>query len=80
MQQKEDCPFYQTLTVQKERFDVVQQVKHAAKTELHFLGDIDYIERRFDLVKWVRDAAKRELRFLGDIDCIEKKVSPGKIG
>ena len=46
MQPKENCSFYGILTVQKERFDLVKWVKHAAKRELRFLGDIDSIERK----------------------------------
>ena len=62
MQQKENFPFQGILTVQKERFDMVNPVKHAGKRELRFLGDIDCIER-FDLLKWVKHATKTELRF-----------------
>ena len=46
MQQKENFAFQGILTVQKERFDVVKWVKNGAKRELHFLGDIDCIERK----------------------------------
>ena len=46
MQQKQNFTFYGILTVQKERFEVVKWVKHAAKGELRFLGDIDCIERK----------------------------------
>ena len=74
MQQKENLAFQGILTVQKEKFDLVQWVKHAAKRELHFLGILTVQKETFDLVKWVNHAAKRELRFLGDIDCIERKV------
>ena len=46
MQQKENCNFQGILTVQKERFDMGKWVKHAAKRELHFVGDIDCLERK----------------------------------
>ena len=46
MEQKENRPFQGILTVQKESFDLVKWVKHAAKSELRFLGDIDCIERK----------------------------------
>ena len=46
MQQKENFAFSGILTVYKERFDLVKWVKHAAKKELQFLGDLDYIERK----------------------------------
>ena len=46
MQQKEKFAFQEILIVQKERFDLVKWVKHKAKRELHFLGDIDCIERK----------------------------------
>ena len=46
MQQKENFVFQGILPVQKERFDLVKSVKHAAKKELCFLGDIDWIERK----------------------------------
>ena len=79
MQEKENLAFQEIFTVQKERFDLVKWIKHAAKRELHFLGDIDCI-KRFDVVKWVNHAAKSELHFLWDIHCIERKVGPGKMG
>ena len=44
MLEKENCTFQGILTVQKERFDLVKWVKHAAKRELRFLGDIDCTE------------------------------------
>ena len=46
MQQKENFAFQAILTVQKESFDLLKWVKHAAKRELQFLGDIDCIERK----------------------------------
>ena len=46
MQQKENFAFQGILTVQKESSDMVKWVKHAAKRELHFLRDIDCIERK----------------------------------
>ena len=46
MQQNENFAFQGLLTVQKERFDMVKWVKHAAKGELLFLGDIDCVERK----------------------------------
>ena len=62
MHQKENCTFWGTLTVQKERFDLVKWLKQEAKRELHFLGDIECIER-FDLIKWVKHEAKKEQHF-----------------
>ena len=46
MQQKENFPFQAILTVQKERFDLVKSVKHAAKRELPLLCDIGCTERK----------------------------------
>ena len=46
MQQKENFAFKGILTVQTERFDLVKWLKHEAKKELQFLGDLDYIERK----------------------------------
>ena len=80
MQQKENFAFQGRLTVQKGRFDLVQWVKHAAKTQLRFQEILTVQRERFDLVKWVNHAPKRELHFLGDIDCIERKVGPCKMG
>ena len=46
MQEKENFIFQRILTVQKESLDLVKWVKHAAKREMHLLGDIDCIERK----------------------------------
>ena len=46
MQQKENFAFLGILTLKKERFDLVKWVKHAAKRELCFLGDIHSKKRK----------------------------------
>ena len=46
MQKTENLAFQGILTGQKERFDLVKSVKHAAKRQFRFLGDIDHIERK----------------------------------
>ena len=59
MQQKENCSFQGILPVQKERFDLVKWVNHAAKRELHFLGDIDYIEKKVRPGKMEKACSKK---------------------
>ena len=46
MQEKENFTFQGILTAQEKTIDMLQWVKHAAKKELHVLGDIDCIERK----------------------------------
>ena len=46
MQENKNFRFDGIFTVQKERFDLVKWVKHASKKGLHFLGNLDYIERK----------------------------------
>ena len=46
MHQKENWTFQGILAVQKERCDLVKWVKHATKSELRFLGDIDRIQKK----------------------------------
>ena len=59
MQQKENFAFERIFTVKKERFHQVKWVKHAAKRELHFLGNIDCIERKVGPGKMGKACSKK---------------------
>ena len=63
MQQKEDSLFTGHSLYRKKGLTWYNGLIMQQKKELHFLEDIDYIERRFDLLKLVKHEAKRELPF-----------------
>ena len=59
MHQKENWTFQGILAVQKERCDLVKWVKHATKSELRFLGDIDRIQKKVSPGKMGKACSKK---------------------